>query len=141
MMCILILTVAVVVATLVYGIIKYSRGEAGGSRKLKRILKINIASFMPLLCASVIILVPNIAHAATGANADSSAGIGYIAAALSTGIAAVGAGYAVAITGSAALGAISEDSKLLGKTLIYVGLAEGIAIYGLIVSIMILSKL
>lgn len=58
----------------------------------------------------------------------------------STGLATIGAGIAVAVAGSAALGAISEDSKLLGKTLIFVGLAEGIAIYGLIISIMIMNK-
>ncbi len=71
---------------------------------------------------------------------SSSDGLAYIAAALSTGLATIGAGVAVAVAGSAALGAISEDSKLLGKTLIFVGLAEGIAIYGLIISIMILNK-
>jgi len=43
------------------------------------------------------------------------------------------------MTGSAALGAISEDQSLLGKSLIFVGLSEGIAIYGLIVSILILG--
>ena len=64
-----------------------------------------------------------------------------MAAALSTGLAAIGAGIAVAISSSAALGAISEDSSLLGKTLIFVGLSEGIAIYGLIISILILGKL
>jgi len=71
----------------------------------------------------------------------SSNGIGFIAAALATGLACVGAGIAVAIVGSAALGAISENPKLLGRTIIFVGLAEGIAIYGLIISIMILSKI
>ena len=68
-------------------------------------------------------------------------GLGLLAAALSTGLATIGAGIAVAISSSAALGAISEDSGLLGKTLIFVGLAEGIAIYGLIVSILILGRL
>jgi V/A-type H+-transporting ATPase subunit K len=68
-------------------------------------------------------------------------GIGMIAAALSTGLAAIGSGIAVAIVGSAALGAISENPKLLGRTIVFVGLAEGIAIYGLIISIMILNKI
>jgi len=68
-------------------------------------------------------------------------GWGYIAAALSTGIAALGAGVAVSGVGSAAMGAISERPELLGRSLIFVGLAEGIAIYGLIISIMILGKL
>ena len=67
--------------------------------------------------------------------------MGFIAAALSTGLATIGAGYAVGAVGSSALGAVSEDPNILGKTLIFVGLAEGIAIYGLIVSIMILGRL
>lgn len=141
MMWVLILTITAVITTMTYGVVNYLRGQECSKNKLKSILKINIASFLPIVCAAVIILVPDIAHAATSGEINSSAGLGYIAAALSTGIAAIGAGYAVAITGSAALGAISEDSKLLSKTLIFVGLAEGIAIYGLIVSIMILSKL
>lgn len=65
-------------------------------------------------------------------------GFKFIAAALSTGLATIGAGVAVASVGSSAIGAISEDASLLGKTLIYVGMAEGIAIYGMIISILIL---
>jgi V/A-type H+/Na+-transporting ATPase subunit K len=66
---------------------------------------------------------------------------GYLAAALATGLAALGAGFAVASVGSAAIGAVTEKPELLGRTLIFVGLAEGIAIYGLIVSILILNRL
>ena len=73
--------------------------------------------------------------------ANNSAGLGYIAAAIATGLATIGAGYAVGSVGSSALGAVSENPKILGKTLIFVGLAEGIAIYGLIISILILGRL
>ncbi len=62
-----------------------------------------------------------------------------MAAALSTGLAAIGAGIAVGIAGAAAIGAIAEKPELVGRTLIFVGLAEGIAIYGLIVSFIILG--
>ena len=72
---------------------------------------------------------------------DNNKGFGLIAVALSTGLACVGAGIAVATVGSSAVGAISENPKLLGKTIIFVGLAEGIAIYGLIISIMILNQI
>jgi V/A-type H+-transporting ATPase subunit K len=65
---------------------------------------------------------------------------GFIAAALATGLSTLGAGYAVAVVGSAAIGALTEKPELLGRVLILVGLAEGIAIYGLIVSILILNK-
>lgn len=67
--------------------------------------------------------------------------IGLLAAALATGLACIGAGIAVAMVASSAIGAISEDPSLLGKTIIFAGLAEGIAIYGLIISIMILNKI
>lgn len=67
-------------------------------------------------------------------------GLGLIAAALATGLSCIGAGIAVALVASSAVGAISENPKLLGKTIIFAGLAEGIAIYGLILSIMILNK-
>ena len=49
--------------------------------------------------------------------------------------------FAVASAASAALGAISEDSSVLGKSLIFVGLAEGVCLYGLIISFMIISRL
>jgi len=64
----------------------------------------------------------------------------YWAAALATGLSSLGAGIAVASVGSAAIGALAEKPELLGRVLIMVGLAEGIAIYGLIVSILILNQ-
>lgn len=72
---------------------------------------------------------------------NSSNGIGLIAAALAVGLSAIGSGIAVAVVASSAVGAISENPNLLGKAVIFAGLAEGIAIYGLIISIMILSKI
>ena len=63
-----------------------------------------------------------------------STGMGYLAAALVTGLSCIGGGIA-------ALGAISEDSSILGKSLIFVGLAEGVCLYGLIISFMILGQL
>ena len=68
-------------------------------------------------------------------------GLGYIAAALVTGLSCIGGGIAVASAASAALGALSEDSSILGKSLIFVGLAEGVCLYGLIISFMILGNL
>lgn len=53
----------------------------------------------------------------------------------------IGAGYAVAHVGAAALGAASEKPEIMGRALIFVGLAEGIAIYGLVVAIMLLGKI
>ena len=67
-------------------------------------------------------------------------GLLYLAAALAVGVASIAAGMAVSAVGAAALGTISEKPELMGRALIFVGLAEGIAIYGLIVAIMILGK-
>jgi len=65
----------------------------------------------------------------------------FMSAAISTGLATIGAGIAVGATGSAAIGAIAERPELFGRSLVYVGLAEGIAIYGLIISILILGRI
>ena len=66
---------------------------------------------------------------------------GYMAAALATGLSSLGAAYAVAHVGAAAVGALAEKPDLFGRLIILVGLSEGIAIYGLIVSILILNSL
>lgn len=66
---------------------------------------------------------------------------GFIAAALVAGLSALGAAYAVAVVGGAAMGAVAEKPETAGRALVFVGLAEGIAIYGLIVAIMILGYL
>ena len=73
--------------------------------------------------------------------AGAEAGMGFLAASLATGLACVAAGIAVAVVGAAALGVVGEKPSMLGTTLIYLGLAEGIAIYGVIVSLLILGKL
>lgn len=66
---------------------------------------------------------------------------GFIAAALATGLSALGAAFAVAAVGAAAVGAVAEKPEVFGRALVFVGLAEGIAIYGLIISIMIFNRL
>jgi V/A-type H+-transporting ATPase subunit K len=66
---------------------------------------------------------------------------GLLGAALATGMSSLGAGFAVAKVGTAAIGALAEKPELFGRLLIFVGLAEGIAIYGLIVSILVLNRL
>jgi len=63
-----------------------------------------------------------------------------LAAAISTGLASVGAGIAVSGTGAAAIGAIAEKPESFGRSLIFVGLGEGIAIYGLIISFLVLNR-
>ncbi len=86
-------------------------------------------------------LTPAIAQPAVSAAANNAAAPwAMIAAAIAAGLATLAAGYAVAVVGSAAVGALAEKPELLGRVLILVGLAEGIAIYGLIVAVLILNR-
>ncbi len=138
--------VLLVLSTIGMGIRIYtSKENSEGSKlgRLKRLMIANVSVFAPLAAMAILFVVPDIVYAATAAEGGLAVGngLGFIAAGLSTGMATIGAGYAVGSVGSSALGAVSEDEKLLGKTLIFVGLAEGIAIYGLIISILILGRL
>ena len=97
-----------------------------------------------LLIANILMFSGNVALAGgetakAVANGSLTDGLRYLAAALSTGLATIGTGIAVSNAASSALGAISEDSSIMGKALIFVALAEGIAIYGLLISFMILN--
>ena len=67
-------------------------------------------------------------------------GIAYMAAAVAVGLSTIAGGIAVGLVGAAAMGAVGEKPEISGKALIFLGLAEGIAIYGLIIAIMILGK-
>jgi V/A-type H+-transporting ATPase subunit K len=95
--------------------------------------------------AALLLVAAPTAHAADalprGALGADAWSWGLAAAAASTALAALGAGFAVAKVGAAAIGALAEKPELFGRLLIFVGLAEGIAIYGLIVSILILNRL
>jgi len=131
--------VLIVLFTIGLGVILYRSTNEACGKKIRSILRVSLVSYMFLLALFLFILIPDIVHAAQ--EGISSSGLGFIAAGISTGLATIGAGYAVGAVGSSALGAVSENPRILGKTLIFVGLAEGIAIYGLIVSIMILGQL
>ena len=67
-------------------------------------------------------------------------GMAYLAAGLSTGLAGIGGGIAVAAGAPAAIGAVSEDPKAFGKAIIFVALGESIALYGVVISILVLPR-
>lgn len=134
------------IAALVLGIMLpfgyFLLGEKTKARYKKTIGANVFFYFGAFVIASIMLFTGDPVHAAEATEvASNAAGLGYIAAALSTGMSCLGGGIAVSSAASAALGAISEDSSALGKSLIFVGLAEGVCLYGLIISFMILGKL
>ncbi len=78
---------------------------------------------------------------ATGGEVSVGLGLSLIGIGIPTALATIGAGIAVGPVGAASLAVISEKPELFGRTLIYLGLAEGIAIYGLVVTILMLGKI
>ena len=121
----------------------FAAGEKTKGR-YKTALVVNVFLFFGTMIAAAAFMFSGNAFAAeetAAAASNSAAGMGYLSAALATGLSCLGGGIAVSAAASAALGAISEDSSILGKSLIFVGLAEGVCLYGLIISFMILGKL
>ena len=143
---IILLAAALVLSILVpFGI--FLKGEKTRKR-YRTSLSYNVFLFFgTLVIGSILLLAGGIpVEAAEGAAEAASAGgisvgMGYLSAALVTGMSGIGSGIAVASSASAALGAISEDGSVFGKSMIFVAMAEGIALYGLIISFMILGKL
>lgn len=140
----IVLAIALILSILVpFG--AFLAGERNRKR-YKTSLAFNVFLFFgTLLIASVVMFsgTASVQAAAEEATTVSgfATGLGYIGAALVTGMSGIGSGIAVASSASAALGAISEDGSLFGKSMIFVAMAEGIALYGLIISFMILGKL
>ena len=122
----------------------YYRQKHG--KNVKTSLITNIAAFF-VIC--ILFTGINIGSTAVAAEAESGVstgltlgdGIGLIAAAAATGLSCIGGGIAVASSAASALGALSENEKIFGKALIFVAMAEGVALYGMLVSFQILSKI
>ena len=105
------------------------------------LVRVNVTAAGAALLALVLMLggVVDPAQAATLA-AKPGAGDAFIGAGIAVAGSTIGAGVAVSYTGSAALATIAEKPEMLGRSLVIVGLAEGIAIYGLIVAIILIGK-
>ena len=99
------------------------------------------AALMVVMAVGAAAEAPEAAAAATATASDAGQGMGFLAAALATGLSCLGAGIAIASTAPAAIGAFSEDPKAFGKALIFVVLGEGVALYGLLISILLINKL
>ena len=138
-----LLALAMIIIPLVTAIIKTKKGV---SFSKKRAIFMNGGAFMGVMILMTIFLPviaaaqgdPGAAAAAAEAGASIGDGLKALAAALPTGLATIGTGIAVGNAASAAIGATSEDEKNFTKALIFVALGEGVAIYGLLISILIL---
>jgi V/A-type H+/Na+-transporting ATPase subunit K len=110
-------------------------------RALRRIVALNASFGVGALAvaAAMALGVVDPAHA-QGDAAATDAGSAYIAAGIAIAGSAIGAAIAVAYTGAAALAAISEKPELFGRAMVIVGLAEGIAIYGLVIAIVLIGQ-
>ena len=82
---------------------------------------------------------PTVVQQATTTTTNDS-GAAFIGAAIAVAASSLGAGIAIAYAGSAALATVSEQPDLFGRAMVVVGLAEGVAIYGLIIAVLILGK-
>ena len=154
----IVVPAAVLLASVVYTMKKHSEGQS-----VRKSLRMNAATFAVMLllvagCAMGAFATGSEDKAAAPADTtaaqasdtaaestessakDNSKGLGLLAARLVTGLAGIGGGIAVAAGAPAAIAATSEDPKAFGKALIFVALGESIALYGVVISILILNK-
>lgn len=154
----IVVPAAVLLASVVYTMKKHSEGQS-----VRKSLRMNVATFAVMLllvagCAMGAFATGSEDKAAAPADTtaaqtsdtaaestessakDNSKGLGLLAAGLVTGLAGIGGGIAVAAGAPAAIAATSEDPKAFGKALIFVALGESIALYGVVISILILNK-
>lgn len=154
----IVVPAAVLLTSVVYTMKKHSEGQS-----VKKSLRMNAATFAVMLllvagCAMGAFATGSEDKAAAPADTtaaqasdtavestesaakDNSKGLGLLAAGLVTGLAGIGGGIAVAAGAPAAIAATSEDPKAFGKALIFVALGESIALYGVVISILILNK-
>ena len=154
----IVVPAAVLLASVVYTMKKHSEGQS-----VRKSLRMNAATFAVMLllvagCAMGAFATGSEDKAAAPADTtaaqasdtaaestessakDNSKGLGLLAAGLVTGLAGIGGGIAVAAGAPAAIAATSEDPKAVGKALIFVALGESIALYGVVISILILNK-
>lgn len=133
-----LIAVALIIIPLVLAI---RNKKLGKKVSIKKSILINAGSFIGCMALMILIMPAFVSAEAetTAAAADGLAsGMKYLGAALSTGLATIGTGIAVGGAAPAAIGATSEDEKNFTKSLIFVALGEGVAIYGLLISILIL---
>lgn len=137
---------AIIVVMLSMPLIPVYSGITTG-KKARNAVAFNICSFVGIVLLMLFVPIGGFIGFAAENGASlaetisTGEGLGYLGAAIVTGMSALGAGIAVASAAPAAIGATSEDPKAFGKALIFVALGEGVALYGLLISILIINKL
>ena len=134
--------ISLLLAMSVAGPIAFFYRGAPCKKRGKLALFINIASFITIFLLATIFLFSRQAMAASTDSdiSDLALAAAFIGAGLVTGLCSIGTGIAVSSAAAAAIGAISENENNFGKAMIFVAMAEGIAIYGLLISFMILGR-
>lgn len=134
----LFIPAAFLVVSVLVAIKAFEKGKSAKTTVLTQIFSFCAVFAFCMVCP----IVAHAADATAAAEAASSAtGLGYIAAGIATGLSCIGGGIAVGGSAPAAIGATSEDPKNFGKSIIFVALGEGCALYGMLISIMIISSL
>ncbi|BBH25575.1 ATP synthase subunit C [Intestinibaculum porci] len=133
---------AIVVVALTLPLVKVFKGKATKEGAKAR-LGLHVSGVFGAAALTFFLALSNSPVFAAGASITGTMaqGLGFIGAALATGLSALGAGIAVAAAAPAAIGAFSENAENFGKSLIFVALGEGVAIYGLLISILIINNL
>ena len=141
----IVIAVALVLAAAIVVPLYIIARRAAAGKSVKRPLYAHIASFFGIFALCGIALLGTGAfaaneavEAATAAGTDWTKAFGYLGAALAVGLSGIASGIAVSNSASAAIGALAENDSTFGKSIVFVGLAEGMAIYGLLVAIIIL---
>lgn len=118
------------------------------SRGWRSAILVNLAGFLIAEAALLLLTADSaLAQAKGGGGGEGGGaitlgmGLAVLGAGLPTGLATIGAGIAIGPVGAAAMATIAERPEAFGRTLVYLGLAEGIAIYGLVISIMLLARI
>lgn len=112
--------------------------------KCRNAIIMNLCTFFGVMLLAVILPVGNLVSAEVVEETTgmvSSAGMGFIAAALAVGLGSIGCGIAVANAAPAAIGAVAEEPSCFGKAMIFVALGEGVALYGFLIAFLIIQKL
>ena len=139
------LNVVAIIALGIYFELRPMRDAAAVPRWLKAGMGTNLLLFVVAEGGLLLLGMHDVMAQTTAVAAAKDVSVGYglamIGVGLPTAVATIGAGIAVGPVGAASLAVIAEKPEVFGRTLIYLGLAEGIAIYGLVVTILLLGKI